>query len=355
MGVPSAAPHARHAEAHMMNFFSLSRKPGWFVGTLSLILVGFSGCVGPDRPIKVVVKNDGGTSIQDVHVRMKNGLQVASAILPGQSATFTIHPSDESNLEFEFRRGENDWRHAIFFTFDESDTFDLKIDDEGICWYHRKESSHDVAFAVLMPPSSAPRITSKWMQGQMSYSQDQTEVSGQLEAINLDAAPTRGPSAAPVTLVEFCDFGYSGCAQFSEVAKRLLADYPTQVRVAFKHYPWTESSWIAHEAAAAAGEQGKFWDMHDLLFAREEKFSRDGMIAKAKQLNLNVPRFIGDLDSHRVRAIVDADREEGSRRQVLGPPKLYINRHVVSNPMVFADFKHAVDFVLKEATARPVK
>jgi len=175
--------------------------------------------------------------------------------------------------------------------------------------------------------------------------------SGPAQAISLDHAPTRGPAAAPVSLVEFSDFECPYCAEIAPVVQQLLAAYPTQVRFAFKHYPLPmhKESPLAHEAALAAGEQGKFWEMYDLLFAGQDKLTRDDLVAKARQLNLDVPRFTADLDSHRFKPQVDADRQEGNRLGVDGTPFFFINGHAISGGVGLADFKKLIEAALKEA------
>jgi len=185
--------------------------------------------------------------------------------------------------------------------------------------------------------------------------QEEIVASGPAQAISLDHAPTRGPAAAPVSLVEFSDFECPYCAETAPVVQQLLAAYPTQVRFAFKHYPLPmhKESPLAHEAALAAGEQGKFWEMHDLLFAGQDKLTRDDLVAKAKQLNLDMARFTADLDSHRFKPLVDADRQEGSRLGVDGTPFFFINGHAISGGVGLADFKKLIEAALKEA-AGPV-
>jgi protein-disulfide isomerase len=215
---------------------------------------------------------------------------------------------------------------------------------------------------------------------------------GPAQQIDLRSAPTRGPATAPVSLVEFSDFECPYCAMAAPVVKQLLAAYPAQVRFAFKHYPLPmhKESPLAHEAALAAGEQGKFWEMHDALFAEtagtdrqragtDERerggtdgtvhaaqeprlgtavsvpFTREDLIAKAKQLNLDVPRFTRDLDSHRFKPQVDADRQEGNRLGVDGTPFFFINGHAISGGASLADFKHLIDAALKESTSTPVR
>jgi protein-disulfide isomerase len=187
--------------------------------------------------------------------------------------------------------------------------------------------------------------------------QEELVAAGPAQAISLEHAPTKGSSAAPVSLVEFSDFECPFCAETAPVVHQLLAAYPTQVRLAFKHYPLPmhKESPLAHEAALAAGDQGKFWEMHDLLFAGQDKLTRDDLIAKAKQLNLDLLRFTRDLDSHRFKPAVEADRQEGNRLGVDGTPFFFINGHAISGAVSLADFKKLIDAALKEAAAPAAK
>jgi protein-disulfide isomerase len=201
---------------------------------------------------------------------------------------------------------------------------------------------------------------------------------GPAQQIDLARAPTRGPATAPISLVEFSDFECPFCAITAPVIRQLLLAYPTQVRFAFKHYPLPmhKESPLAHEASLAAADQGKFWEMHDLLFATQAKWGvnrvqarssakgaesepvpdlREDLIAKAAQLHLDVPRFTKDLDTHRFKPQVDADRQEGNRLGVDGTPFFFINGHAISGGASLEDFKHLIDAALKEAAAPAAK
>ena len=180
---------------------------------------------------------------------------------------------------------------------------------------------------------------------------------GPAQAINLGHAPAKGLASAPVSLVEFSDFECPYCAQAAPIVQHLLAAYPTKIHFAFMHYPLPmhKESPAAHEAALAAGAQGKFWEMHDLLFATQDKLTRDDLIAKAAQLKLDVPRFTKDLDSHRFKAAVEADRQEGDRLGVDGTPFFFINGHGISGALTLADFKRLIDAALKEAAPPKTK
>jgi len=159
-----------------------------------------------------------------------------------------------------------------------------------------------------------------------------------------------------VSLVEFSDFECPYCTETVPVVQQLLAAYPTQVRFAFKHYPLPmhKESPLAHEAALVVGEQGKFWEMHDLLFAGQDKLTRDDLIAKAKQLKLDVPSFTKDLDSHRSRAAVESDRQEGNRLGVDGTPFFFINGKTINGALPKEAFKKVIDEKLKVAEASGV-
>ena len=204
--------------------------------------------------------------------------------------------------------------------------------------------------------------------------QPELVAAGPAQQIDITRAPTRGPATAPVSLVEFSDFECPFCAETAPVVRQLLLAYPTQVRFAFKHYPLPmhKESPLAHEASLAAADQGKFWEMHDLLFATQAKWVqarssakaaesepvptlRDDLIAKAAQLNLDVPRFTKDLDTHRFKPQVDQDRQEGNRLGVDGTPFFFINGHAISGGASLQDFKHLIDAALKEAAAPAAK
>jgi protein-disulfide isomerase len=179
---------------------------------------------------------------------------------------------------------------------------------------------------------------------------------GPAQAINLERAPSVGPTAAPISVVEFSDFECPFCGRAAPVIRQLLAAYPSQVHFAFKHYPLFthKESPLAHEAALAAQEQGKFWEMHDLLLSTQDHLKRDDLIAKAAQLKLDLPRFTSDLDSHRFKAAVEFDRQEGDRLGIDGTPFFFINGHAISGALDLPTFKLLIDSALKEA-AGPAK
>lgn len=143
-------------------------------------------------------------------------------------------------------------------------------------------------------------------------------------------AGEKAPSAPPEVLVEvFSDFQCPYCAGLAQPMHQLQAKGVDGVRmqVVFKHFPLSfhTDAPLAHQAAAAAGVQGKFWEMHDLLFASQSALKRDNLLAHAKALKLDLARFAKDLDSDAVKGIVEADKSAGAKRNVNGTPTFFVN------------------------------
>jgi Na+/H+ antiporter NhaA len=138
----------------------------------------------------------------------------------------------------------------------------------------------------------------------------------------------RGPEDAAVTLVEYGDFQCPHCGQAEPVVREVLGTTDGQVRFVFRHLPLTDvhdQAQIAAEAAEAAGAQGKFWDMHDLLFANQAALHPPDLEAYARQLGLDVERFREDLQERRFALRVSRDVESADVSGVAGTPTFFIN------------------------------
>lgn len=145
--------------------------------------------------------------------------------------------------------------------------------------------------------------------------------------ISTAGAPVRGPENARVTLVEFSDFQCPYCSKVVPQVKEVLRQFPKDVRLVFKQFPLDSHSDAAFgaEAALAAQAQGKFWEMHDLLYAGFPDLSRRRILVYARELNLDLTRFTADLDSHKYRARVQAEEKEGEEAGVSGTPTFFLN------------------------------
>ena len=175
--------------------------------------------------------------------------------------------------------------------------------------------------------------------------------------IVIGEAPTRGPAGAPVTIVEFADFQCPFCGGALPTIQQLLRDYPDGVRWVFKNFPldFHHDSFLAHEAALAAGAQGKFWELHDRIFLDQRAIKRDDLVQAARGLGLDVTRFVTDLDSGRFRAAVEADTAEGNRLGVSGTPTFFINGKELVGAASLPRFKRMVDAELEAAGVKSAR
>jgi Na+/H+ antiporter NhaA len=157
---------------------------------------------------------------------------------------------------------------------------------------------------------------------------------GTAEAIIDLAAPVdperdhiRGSDDAPVTVVEYGDFECPYCGQAEPVVRELLADFG-DVRYVWRHLPLHDvhpAAQLAAEAAEAAAEQGRFWEMHDLLLERQDKLRVRDLIEHAEELCLDVERFSADLKRHLGSARVAEDLDTADLSGVSGTPTFFIN------------------------------
>lgn len=166
-------------------------------------------------------------------------------------------------------------------------------------------------------------------------------------------APMKGPANAKVTIVQWSDFQCPFCSRVEPTITQLMKEYPKDVRVIFKQLPlpFHNNAHIAAEAALAAHEQGKFWDMHAKMFANQQALDRPNLDKYAQELGLNMKKFAAALDSGKYKAKVDAEMAEGNKIGANGTPAFFINGHSLSGAQPFEAFKGAVDNALKEVDA----
>jgi protein-disulfide isomerase len=137
-----------------------------------------------------------------------------------------------------------------------------------------------------------------------------------------------GPEDAPYTLVEYGDYECPDCGRLYVILRDLQREIPSRLRVVFRHYPLSgihPHAQQAAEAAEAAAVQGKFWEMHTLLFERQEALQTKDLIFYAGELGLDVERFRNELKHQTYRDRVRADFIAGVQNGVYGTPGLFLN------------------------------
>jgi protein-disulfide isomerase len=184
------------------------------------------------------------------------------------------------------------------------------------------------AIWVLWPKSSAP----------------------QSAPANLNNEPALGPADAPVTLIEYGDFGCTTCRGWynAGVLEKLRAKYGDQLRFVWRDFPIiTAQSPKAAEAAQCAFDQGKFWQYHDLLYQRAPALSVSDLKSYAAELGLDTARFNQCLDSGEKAAIIEKSKQDAQQRGFTATPDFLLNGQTIIGPPSFADLETRIDAILK--------
>ncbi len=137
-----------------------------------------------------------------------------------------------------------------------------------------------------------------------------------------------GPDHAPLTIVEYGDFECPNCQQAAPAVKLILKRHENRVRFVFRHFPLEEvhpHALLAAEATEAAGAQGRFWAMHDLLFDHFGELQPSQLRARAQQLNLDLARFDAELDDEIYRQRVREHQAGGRTSGVHGTPAFFVD------------------------------
>lgn len=169
--------------------------------------------------------------------------------------------------------------------------------------------------------------------------------------------------SASVTLLEYGDFECPACAQYEPVVEQLMQKYGDKVIFVFRHFPLHQvhqDAMISAQAAEAAGVQGKFWEMHDLLYQKQSEWTTAApsvVVEKyfkgyAQSLGLDVAKFIADIDSDAVKAKVQKDIDSGNAAKVDHTPTFFINLTQVPNPGSYAAFDAALAAAIASSTAQ---
>lgn len=168
----------------------------------------------------------------------------------------------------------------------------------------------------------------------------------------------KGDPNAKVVLVEYSDFQCPACAYYHGMLKSVIPEFSNHIAFIYRHFPLSQhdNALITAYAAEAAGIQGKFYEMHDLIFAGQGEWSNMSnsqaeakMIEYAEQLSLDVDKFKSDISSKEVEAAVKQDLQSANEAGVNSTPSFYLNGQKITNPSNNEAFREIIRNAVKEA------
>lgn len=169
---------------------------------------------------------------------------------------------------------------------------------------------------------------------------------------------TYGEGSSGVTVIEYGDFECDACYRYYPIFKQLKEKHQDRVTFQFRHFPIVSAhpnAMAAHRAAEAAGRQGKFWEMHDLLYERQKTWTGSNSAAKqfedyATELGLDIEKFKTDTSSTSAGADVQADFKAGEAAGVQGTPTFFIDGKKIETPNSIEAFEQLIEDAVKQKT-----
>jgi len=161
-----------------------------------------------------------------------------------------------------------------------------------------------------------------------------------------------GDEDAPVTLMEFGEYESEACAKANEVVKQLLEEYDGKLKFNFRHFPQTkihQRALKASEAAVAAVQEGKFWEMHNVLFQNRRQLGTVSLKLHSREAGISNKKFLEDLVNGKYGWQVQDDLKEGIDRGVKDVPTFFINEELLTGKPSFENLSKMIDAALKKA------
>ena len=168
----------------------------------------------------------------------------------------------------------------------------------------------------------------------------------------------KGNKEAPVTIVEYLDFECEACGAFYPVVKRLSEEFGNEVRFVNRYFPLPghKNSMTSALAAEAAGRQGKYWEMHNIVFENQrdwgEKQAPDPKIFEnyARQIGLDMDQYGKDIASQELKDCIERDRRSGQKLNLQGTPSFFLNGEKIENPRGYEDFKALIESAISKTS-----
>ena len=172
--------------------------------------------------------------------------------------------------------------------------------------------------------------------------------------VSADDDPVRGPKDAPVQIIMFSDYQCPFCSKVEETMKQVREKYGDKVALVFRDFPLSfhNRAQKAAEAAGCAGEQGKFWEMHDKMFANQRALEPANLDTYATEIGLDMTKFKACLDSGQRAPEVAADMKAGQAVGVTGTPAAFVNGRFVNGAQPYEAFAKIIDDELARAQSK---
>jgi protein-disulfide isomerase len=168
--------------------------------------------------------------------------------------------------------------------------------------------------------------------------------------VDVGNSPVKGPKDAAITIVEFSDFECPFCTRGDNTVKEVMKNYEGKVKIAFKNLPLSfhKNAEPAARAALAAGKQGKFWEMHDALFANQKSLGDAFYTKTAEGLGLDMTKFKADMASEELKNSIKADMKQAEELGISGTPGFVVNGVMVKGAYPYEHFAKIIDRQLAE-------
>lgn len=173
---------------------------------------------------------------------------------------------------------------------------------------------------------------------------------------------TKGNPEAVVTIVEYSDLQCPTCAYFNPIVNRIIEEYGDQVYFAYRHFPLSThpNSQESARAAEAAGKQGKFFEMANILFAKQSEWGllpnpQDAFVSYAESIGLDTDQFTVDYNSSEVKDLVQADLTSATRAGLRGTPTFFLNGEEIGLPQGYDGFASVVEAALAQTSQSPAE
>lgn len=164
---------------------------------------------------------------------------------------------------------------------------------------------------------------------------------------------TKGAQNPKVTLVEYSDFQCPACGAYFPIIEQAVAEYGDRLSFTYRHFPLAQhkNALAASYASEAAGAQGKFWEMHKLIFEHQTDWAEENNAPEifkryAQELKLDLARFTADVASTETKDAVSHDKETGQRSGVNSTPSFYLNGKKMQNPRSYDELKALIEFAI---------